>query len=153
MVKRRHSMTKLILVLVFFVLFAKLSFACIGHPGANCRSGYPLPTSGFDKISQEIHGNGKADPQTKDLADRRSKIFIRDIQDLDRLAQRYDKALDGILHIAYLNLRQYDFDDEAAELKSGWRQHKGEIQELVYARHYRDIGDFAGISAWLDKTY
>lgn len=105
---------------------------------------------------EEIHGNGNYSSQDRSLANRKARVFQNDVTDIDALAQKTDAAIDGILHIAYLNLKRNGFDDEAKQIRSEWmNDHKGEIERIISSRLYRgtwDIGDFAPLSKWLDSV-
>ena len=114
----------------------------------------PLPTSGYDEIYKSING-GEFTAENNAAGQRRAKLFVRDIKNMPRLAQKWDIAIGGILKIAYHNLNQFEFPDAAQEIQSDWRQHKGELIRIVNAIQYdeRAQQDLDGYWKWLDETY
>lgn len=142
-------------VLIAMCLCASV-FACKGHknPAINCGRD-ALPTSGFDQIYTSINGNGEYAKETYEEGKRRTKLFIKDITNMDRLAQKYEVAIRGMVQIAVRNLSKFDFDDEAAEIERDWKSNRGELSRIVKELEYdeRAQQDLKGYFEWLDTLY
>lgn len=113
----------------------------------------PLPTGDLHAVETEMYGTPtKGDYEA---SERKLRAFEADARDMGRIAERTDAALNAIFHIAVLNLKNYDFDSDAANIKSEWKKHHGELQRIVAAQQYRgyDIGDFKGLIGFIDSAY
>ncbi len=104
---------------------------------------------------KEIHG-GLMDSLHEQMGSRRADRLAREFEngELPRMAQRTDQAINGIIKIAYLNLKRHGYHAEALSLKSEWAQHAVELESLVEAREMMGaIGDFKPLSQWLATAY
>ena len=123
-----------------------------------CVTGFAakLPTGDWDRLYKEIHGDGVYTVDDQNKARRKAQYFADDAKSVDTFAERTDMALDGIIKIAVRNLKRYGFKDEASDISEGWKEHKGELQRIIYSRNYRgtwDIGDFAPLNDFLADVY
>ena len=104
----------------------------------------------------EIHGDGIYTVADRTRANRQLREFREDIEKggLLRLANRSEQALDGMLRIAYLNLKRKGHHDFAAEVNEGWQERRGIVMAMALniGQNGRPITDYAPLSAWLANT-
>lgn len=105
----------------------------------------------YQAMYEELHGNGIYEVADYDKAGRRAETFRNEVQDLSRLAERTNSALDGIFKIAVKNLKRKGYDVEAEEIETGWKSWNGKLQVLTVSA--TDIGDFDPLSTWLATAY
>jgi len=101
----------------------------------------------------EIHGTGIYSTSDHSRADahreRLKKEFER--EGLTAMAERTDRALDGLFKIAVMNLKRRGYYEEADYIQRGWSRQKGQLQVLHASA--RDIGDFEPLMTWLAVAY
>ena len=108
------------------------------------------------EMYEEIHGDGIYTVAERNNAKRKLREFREDIErgGLIRLAYRGEQALDGIMDIAYRNLRFRGHKQYAEQMKAEWAEHRGVVVALALniGQKGRPIADYAPLSAWLANT-
>jgi hypothetical protein len=126
------------------ILSLLLSTTVVGHSMSN------------SEMYREVHGNGVYTVAERSKANRQLRELREEIErgGIIRLAYRSEQALDGIIDIAYRNLRFHGHKRYAEEVKAGWEEHRGTVMAIAlnFWHGERVITDYAPLSAWLAKT-
>lgn len=107
-----------------------------------------------DQTWEDIHGDGvytmAQEATAHGGANRISNEFERG--GLPAIAMRTNQAIDAMMTVGELNLRQRGFDEDADWLRTEWQKYNGDLERIV-SNSNRDIGDFKPVIRFLANAY
>lgn len=110
-----------------------------------------LFASDYDKVYQEIHGDGTYSHEQVTESKKILKTLEPEIRSLERLSILSNTAIRAMIKIGTKNLRKKGHILKAKQIERDWKRLDGRLIQIAIG--YRNIGDFEPLSNWLDDTY
>lgn len=112
-----------------------------------------LCLSAHADLYTEIHGDGVHTTGQQQTAEKKLQALHDEFErgGLTAMAERTDKALNGLFWVAIRNLKKHGHYSTAKKMEREWNEQRGKL--YTFMRAGRDIGDFEPISLWLAAAY